>query len=115
MNKGDSVFILFLDGKAVKDPRFKNKLKTYKSRESYHRYRGERSGEELVEYVPAVEADWLDVTKPGQITCGGNPVYACGRCGDIYGSFEIIPSAKYCRACGAKMRLKGRLRDERVN
>ena len=29
------------------------------------------------------EAYWIDITKPGQITCGGNPVYACGRCGDV--------------------------------
>lgn len=52
------------------------------------------------------EAYWVDATKPGQITCGGNPVYACGRCGDIYGSHELFPSAKYCRKCGAKMKFK---------
>lgn len=52
------------------------------------------------------EAYWVDVTKPGQITCGGNPVYACGRCGDVYGSHEIFPSANYCRKCGAKMKFK---------
>lgn len=50
------------------------------------------------------EAYWVDATKPGQITCGGNPVYTCGRCGDIYGSHELFPSAKYCRECGAKMK-----------
>ena len=52
------------------------------------------------------EAFWIDVTKPGQITCGGNPVYACGRCGDIYGSHELFPSAVYCRKCGAHMKMK---------
>jgi rubredoxin len=34
-------------------------------------------------------------------------MYACGNCGDVYGSFEIIPSAKYCKKCGARMKLKG--------
>ena len=53
------------------------------------------------------EAYWIDVSKPGQITCGGNAVYACGRCGSVYGSFELVPSAKYCRDCGARMKLKG--------
>ena len=52
------------------------------------------------------EAYWIDVAKPGQITCGGNPVYACGRCGKVYGSFEIVPSAEYCSGCGARMKLK---------
>ena len=51
-----------------------------------------------------VKASWIDVTKPGQATCGGNPVYACSNCGYVYGSFEIFPSAKYCRECGAKMK-----------
>ena len=58
---------------------------------------------EALMYEP-LEASWVDVTKPGQVTCGGNPVYACGNCGDIYGSFELFPSAKYCRECGAKMK-----------
>lgn len=102
MRQGDNVFILFRSGKTVTDQYRKQKL--YKSRESYLKHRGERANEVLIEYTPVIEATWVDVTKPGQITCGGNPVYACGRCGDIYGSFEIFPSAKYCKECGAKMK-----------
>ena len=97
MNQGDKVFILFRDGRAVKDPRFKGKLKRYTSRESYIKHRGEKPGDVLIEYAPVLEARWIDVTKPGQITCGGNPVYACDSCGAVYGSFEIFPSAKYCK------------------
>jgi hypothetical protein len=52
------------------------------------------------------EAFWIDVTKPGQITCGGNPVYACSRCGNVYGSYELFPSAKYCAKCGARLKMK---------
>lgn len=62
--------------------------------------------EEEFKYING-EAEWIDVTKPGQVTCGGNPVYACGRCRSVYGSHELFPSAKYCRDCGARMRLTG--------
>lgn len=113
MKQGEHVFILFRSGKTVLDQY--NKTKTYKSKASFLKHRGERENEVLIEYAPVVEASWINVTKPGQITCGGNPVYACGRCGDIYGSFEIIPSAKYCRECGAKMLLKGKRCNERVD
>lgn len=104
MKQGENIFILFSDCKAIKDPRFKGKLKTYTSVKSYLSHRGKRAGETVVEYSPVVEAYWVDVTKPGQITCGGNPVLACGNCGDVYGSFEMFPSAKYCKECGAKMK-----------
>lgn len=107
MNQGDNIFILFSKGRAMHDPRYKGKMKTYMSRESYLKNHGERPDEVLLEYTPVVEAYWVDVTKPGQITCGGNPVYACGRCGHIYGSHRIIPDATYCEKCGAKMKLKG--------
>ena len=60
--------------------------------------------EEEFKYSHEGVAEWIDVTEPGQITCGGNPVYACGRCRTVYGSFEIVPSAKYCKECGARMR-----------
>ena len=56
------------------------------------------------EYTPIVEARWLDVTRPGQVTCGGNPVYACSNCGGVYGSHELFPTARYCRECGARMK-----------
>lgn len=105
MKQGDSIFILFRDGKPVFDPRYKGKMKTYLSIESYLKNRGEKANEVLVEYVPKVEATWVDATKPGQITCGGNPVYACGNCGDIYGSFELFPTAQYCKMCGARLRM----------
>jgi hypothetical protein len=104
MKQGEPIFILFRDGKVVKDARYKGKLKTYASVESYLGHRGRREGDVLIEYLPVIEANWVDVTKPGQITCGGNPVYACSRCGDIYGSHELFPSAKYCRECGARMK-----------
>ena len=77
---------------------------SYRSKESYIDNHGESENIELVEYVPLLEADWVDVTRPGQVTCGGNPVYACGNCGYIYGSFELFPSANYCENCGAKMK-----------
>ena len=104
MKLGDHIYILFRDGKTVNDRRFKGKMKTYTSLESYRDHRGNIDGDTLIKYVPVIEACWVDVTKPGQITCGGNPVYACGNCGDVYGSFEIFPSAKYCKECGAKMK-----------
>ena len=104
MKQGESIFILFNNGRSVSDTRYKGKMKTYLSRESYFKNRCKRTDEELVEYVPVVEACWEDITKPGQVTCGGNPFYACGRCGTQYGSFEIFPSAKYCRECGARMK-----------
>ena len=103
MKLGESIFILFRDGKTVLDQH--HKMRTYRSADSYIRNRGERKNEVLVEYTPVVEAIWVDVTRPGEVTCGGNPVYACSRCGDVYGSFELFPSAKYCRNCGAKMKL----------
>lgn len=101
MKQGEHIFILFRNGKTVLDQY--SKTKTYKSMASFLKHRGKRENEVLIEYAPVIKASWIDVTKPGQITCGGNPVYACGRCGEIYGSFELIPSAKYCKACGAKM------------
>ena len=52
---------------------------------------------------PEEVAEWVDASVPGQITCGGNPVYACGKCGKIYGSHELIPSAKYCSECGVRL------------
>jgi hypothetical protein len=100
----ENIFILFCNGKSVTDPRYKGKMKTYMSRESFLSNRGEKPNEVLVEYTPVVEAYWVDVTRPGQITCGGNPVYACGRCGNIYGSHRMIPDANYCEKCGAKMK-----------
>ena len=104
MKQGESIFILFRNGKSVADQRYKGKMKTYMSIDSYLKNRGEKCEEVLVEYVPVIEAEWVDVTQPGQITCGGNPVYACGNCGDVYGSFELFPSAKYCKECGAHMK-----------
>jgi hypothetical protein len=101
-NQGDHVFIPFRDGESVLDRHHGPRL--YKTREAYIRHYSERDNVELVEYAPVTEADWVDDTKPGQVTCGGNPVYACGSCGDVYGSFELFPSAKYCRECGARMR-----------
>jgi hypothetical protein len=105
VKQGEHIYILFRDGKIVKDKRYKGKMKTYASIESYLGHRGEVEGDTLIEYAPVVEAAWVDVTKPGQLTCGGNPVYACGNCGDIYGSFEIFPSAQYCKMCGARLRM----------
>ena len=107
MKQGEHIYILFRDGKVVKDKRYKGKMKTYASVESYMGHRGEVEGDTLVEYAPIVEAYWEDITEPGQVTCGGNPYYACGRCGNHYGSFSIIPRANYCEHCGAKMKLKG--------
>jgi hypothetical protein len=104
MKQGEHIFILFSNGKSVVDKRYNGKMKTYMSIESHIKNRGKRYGEELVEYVPVVEACWEDITKPGQVTCGGNPFYACGRCGAPYGSFELFPSAKYCKECGARMK-----------
>ena len=104
MKQGEHIYILFRDGKTVNDKRYKGKMKTYASKESYLGHRGVVDGDTLLEYIPIIEAYWVDVTKPGQITCGGNPVYACGNCGEVYGSFEIIPSAKYCKECGARMK-----------
>ena len=49
-----------------------------------------------------ITMEWKDVSEPGQITCGGNPLYACGHCGHIYGSHEIYPSAPCCDNCGAR-------------
>lgn len=63
-----------------------------------------RGTSEIVRDNHIAEAGWVDVTKPGQITCGGNPVYACSRCGFVYGSFQLFPSANYCENCGAKMK-----------
>lgn len=102
--RGDHIFIPFYsyNGESVQNRHHEPRL--YKSVKSYISHYGERDGVELVEYAPIVEAEWVDATKPGQITCGGNPVYACGRCGEVYGSFELFPSAKYCRECGAKMK-----------
>lgn len=99
--QGESIFIPFRHGESVLDRHFGPRL--YKTKEAYLKHRGESDNEELVEYTPVIIAEWIDVTKPGQVTCGGNPVYACGRCGKIYGSHEIFPSAKYCEECGAKM------------
>ena len=49
-----------------------------------------------------ITMEWINVAKPDQITCGGNPLYACGHCGYIYGSYEIYPSVEHCPNCGAK-------------
>lgn len=102
--QGKSIFIPFKDGETILNKR--QEARMYKSRKAYEFYFKDHSNPniELVEYVPVIEAYWIDVTKPGQITCGGNPVYACGNCGEVYGSFEIIPSAKYCKECGARMK-----------
>ena len=101
--RGQPIFIPFRNGETIFNKR--QEARMYKTKNAFSFYFKEPlDGVELVEYVPVVEAYWVDVTKPGQITCGGNPVYACGNCGKVYGSFEIIPSAKYCEECGARMK-----------
>jgi hypothetical protein len=102
--QGEHVFIPFCRGESVLDRQGGPRL--YKTKEAYVKHYGEWENIELVEYAPVVEAEWIDVTIPGQITCGGNPVYACGSCRAVYGSFELIPSAKYCRECGARMHMR---------
>ena len=101
--QGDHIFIPFKKGETLLDRQ--GYPRTYQSRENYYKYYGECENVELVEYAPVVEAAWVNAAKPGQITCGGNPVYACGNCGDIYGSFELFPSARYCKMCGARLRM----------
>lgn len=63
-------------------------------------------GIDLVEVIRGAEktGHWVESpTGRGMFTCGGNPVYECSECGYVYGSFEIYPSAKYCRDCGVRM------------
>lgn len=99
---GEHIFIPFKNGETITDSQLRPKM--YKSRDAYIKYSGEKDDVELVEYAPIdeIEMEWTDVSMPGQITCGGNAVWACGRCGAIYGSHQIYPSAKYCSECGAK-------------
>ena len=106
--KGDSIYIPFRDGETIYDSQLKPRM--YKSIVSYERHYGIKPDVELIEYAPIIEMEWEDVTIPGQITCGGNAVWACGNCGAIYGSHQIYPTAKYCNECGA--RAKDRMVDK---
>ena len=105
MTTAEHIFIPFKDGMPMLDRQ--GYARTFNSVESYNKLNKSEDGVALIEYAPVVEAYWEDITEPGQVTCGGNLYYACGRCGNHYGSFSIIPRATYCENCGAKMKLRG--------
>ena len=104
IERGDSLFIPFKNGKSISDSQCKPRM--YKSKENFektfpkHNY--ETLNIELVEYAEVKHGEWID--DPDCIYRGD---YICSICGNFAdessgGKNDILTN--YCSECGAKMK-----------
>lgn len=57
--------------------------------------------------VEVIRAEWVvETNMGGYLTPGGNPLWKCSHCGEIYGSSMFRPKQNHCGNCGAKMEVK---------
>ena len=103
IERGDSLFIPFRNGKSISDSQCKPRM--YKSLQNFEKafpkHNHGTKGIELVEYAEVKHGKWL----PVQYTYFGFKRYECSECKDdeYWQKRYIEHKETYCPNCGAKM------------